>query len=165
MSLQARLRHTLGERWIELPPRGVDEPLVVGRVATADVQIPSVTVAQKHCVLFVHDGLWVVQDVPGSTGTYVNGAKIDGPTLLNVGDVITLGPEASAPSMDVDPAAAAEGRKGQPATAMAARVPPSSRGVVPETPAPVGPEYPPAVTPPIYPPGYTPPPPQYGTGS
>src|SRR5436190_3983969 len=129
MSLQARLRHTLGERWIELAPRGVDEPLVVGRIASADLQVPSVTVAQKHCVLFVHDGLWVVQDVAGSTGTYVNGAKIDGPALLKIGDVITFGPDASAPALeiDVDPAAAAEGRKGQPATAMAARVPPSVR--------------------------------------
>src|SRR6476661_7579582 len=111
MSLQARLRHTLGERWVELPPRGVDEPLVVARIANADVQVPSVTVAQKHCVLFVHDGLWVAQDVAGSTGTYVNGVQIEGPTLLKIGDVITLGPDTSAPAIEVDPAAAAQGRK------------------------------------------------------
>src|SRR3954468_17419720 len=107
MSLQARLRHTLGECWIELRPRGVDEPLVLGRIANAGLQVPSVTVAQKHCVLFVHDGLWVVQDVPGSTGTYVNGGKIEGPTLLKIGVVITLGPAPPAPAVEVAPATAA----------------------------------------------------------
>ena len=120
MSLQARLRHTLGERWIELPERGVDQPIVVGRAGTADVQVPSVTVAQKHCVLFVHEGRWVVQEVGGgSPGTYVNGSKVDGAAFLHVGDVITLGLDGVAPALEIDPAGAAEGRSGQPAEAAA----------------------------------------------
>ena len=56
MSLQVRLRHTLGERLLELPDRPVDEPVVVGRSSAADVQVPSVTVSQRHCVLVVHEG-------------------------------------------------------------------------------------------------------------
>ena len=49
MGLQIRVRHALGQRVIELPDRAVDRPLVVGRAANAEVQVPSVTVAPKHC--------------------------------------------------------------------------------------------------------------------
>src|SRR5687767_14992131 len=118
MSLQARLRHSLGERWIELPARSVEAPLVVGRSGASDLQIPSVTVAQKHCVLFVHEGRWVVQDAGGGgPGTYVNGSKIAGPTFLHVGDVLTFGPDGGGAALDIDPAGAAEGRSGAPAAA------------------------------------------------
>src|SRR4051794_18913214 len=40
MGLQIRVRHALGERVIELPDRTVDEPLVVGRASTAEIQVP-----------------------------------------------------------------------------------------------------------------------------
>ncbi len=56
MNLQVRLRHPLGDRLIELSPRGVQQPVVVGRAAGAEVQVPSVAVLPKHCLLFVHRG-------------------------------------------------------------------------------------------------------------
>lgn len=125
MSLQAHLRHPLGEQWIELPERGVDSPLIVGRSGTADVQVPSAMVGQRHCVLFVHEGQWAVQDVAGGgTATFVNGTQVNGAAFLGVGDVITLGSEASAPSIEIDPAGAAQGRAGRPATASVAAQPP-----------------------------------------
>ena len=120
MSLQARLRHSLGERWMELPPRGVDLPLVVGRAAGCDIQVPSVTVGQRHCVLFVHEGRWIVQDAGGSSGTFVNGVKVEEAAVLNIGDVIRLGPDGGAPVLEIDPAAALTGQKGQPAAAATA---------------------------------------------
>jgi hypothetical protein len=130
MGLQVRLRHTLGERLLELPERPVDEPVVVGRASTADVQVPSVNVATRHCVLFAHDGLWAVQEMPGTTGTFVNGAKVEGPTPLHVGDLITLGPEVNAPRMEIDPLGAAQGRMGHPA---------GGRTAAPAAPAPAQP--------------------------
>lgn len=147
MSLQVRLRHPLGEQWIELPERGVDQPIVVGRAAASDVQVPSAAVGHKHCVLFVHEGRWVVQDVaPGGAGTYVNGAKVGAAAYLSVGDAITLGADAAAPSVDIDPAGAAEGRTGHPAVAI---VPPAADPtagppyVAPQSVAPAGyPAYP-----------------------
>src|SRR5215204_752550 len=124
MSLQVRLRHPLGEQWIDLPERGVEHPVVVGRAATSDVQVPSAAVGHKHCVLFVHGGRWVVQDVaPGGGGTFVNGARVGGAAYLNVGDAITLGPDAAAPSLEIDPVGAAQGRAGQP---VAAGLPPAT---------------------------------------
>jgi hypothetical protein len=164
MSLQARLRHPLGERWIELPERGVDHPLVVGRAGTADLQVPSVTVAQKHCVLFVHEGRWVVQHVAGGApGTFVNGSPIEGAAFLHVGDVISLGADATAPKIEIDPAGVARGRGGQPAEAIlpAAAIPPSAADPPPAygPPAPYMPPQPPApvgypASYPVYPGGY-----------
>jgi hypothetical protein len=112
MPLQIRVRHALGERLMELPDRTVEGPVVVGRSASSDVQIPSVNVVPRHCALFRHEGRWVVQDLGGTTGTFVNGQPVTGPTPLHVGDVITVGAEATPPTIEVDPAAAAEGRTG-----------------------------------------------------
>lgn len=161
MSLQARLHHPLGERWIELLPRGVDEPLVVGRAVTADIQIPSATVGQRHCVLFVHEGRWVVQDiVGGASGTYVNGSRVQGATFLNVGDVITLGPNGGAPAIEIDPGGALQGRRGQPAAGPLSPSLPPVPTPAPESSWPV-----PAAGHPIYPPAYPPQAPQQPTAT
>ncbi len=103
MNLQLRLRHALGTRMVDLAPRGADKPLVVGRDASADVQVPSTTVAPLHCQLFQHEGEWIVQDCNSPSGTYVNGNRINEPTVINFGDVITLGAGAKAPALEVDP--------------------------------------------------------------
>src|SRR5580765_2321888 len=112
MPLQIRVRHALGERLMELPDRTVEGPVVVGRSSSCDVQIPSVNVAPRHCALFRHEGRWVIQDLGGTTGTFIKGMPVTGPTPLHVGDVITVGSEATPPTIEVDPAAAAEGRTG-----------------------------------------------------
>ena len=112
MGLLVRVRHALGERVLDLPDRTLDNPLAVGRASGSDVQVPSASVAPKHCVLFLHEGHWVVQDVGSATGTYLNGEPVVAPVLLQIGDVIQIGNEAAAPTIEVDPAAAAEGRTG-----------------------------------------------------
>ncbi len=117
MGLQVRVKHSLGSRLIELPDRTIDNPINVGRAAGAEVQVPSVSVAAKHCVLFRYEGRWAVQDVQaaagtGTSGTYVNGQQVVDPVMLQIGDVISVGSGASAPTIEVDPAAAAEGRSG-----------------------------------------------------
>jgi hypothetical protein len=112
MGLQIRVRHPLGERVIELPDRTIDEPLVVGRAATAEIQVPSVTVAPKHCVLFIHEGHWAVQDLGAGAGTFVNHEPVSGARFLQIGDTISVGGDGNAPTIEIDPAAAAEGRTG-----------------------------------------------------
>jgi len=114
MGLQVRLRHTLGERLLDLPDRPVEKPLVVGRAREADLKVPSVSVAPEHCALFVHEGQWVLQDMSNGL-TFVNGSALEGPTPLCVGDVIVLGADASPATVEVDPAGAAQGRTGEPA--------------------------------------------------
>ncbi len=117
MGLQVRIRHALGDRLMELPSRGSDQPIIVGRAAESDVQVPSAEVAGRHCVLYVSHGQWVVQDVPAGAGkqppaTFVNGNRVSGAVHLKIGDVVRIGPGASGPSIDIEPGSAAEGRTG-----------------------------------------------------
>jgi hypothetical protein len=114
MGLQVRLRHALGERLIDLTERSVEEPLVVGRAKDADVKVPSVTVANQHCALFVHEGQWVLQDTSGGS-TFLNGNPVAGATPLSIGDAIVLGSDANPATIEIDPAAAAQGHAGHPA--------------------------------------------------
>jgi hypothetical protein len=88
---------------IDLPERPVDQPIVVGRAGDAQVQIPSMLVAPRQCVLFVHDGQWAIQDVGGGAGTYVNGESLNDTRYLSFGDVIALGQGSAAPTIEVDP--------------------------------------------------------------
>jgi pSer/pThr/pTyr-binding forkhead associated (FHA) protein len=112
MSLQVRLHHSLGERVIDLPERKVDQPIVVGRAAAADVQVPSPCAGDEHCAIYVHQGHWYVQDFAASGETLVNGQRADEPTVLSIGDVITIGNDADAPTIEIDPASAAAGETG-----------------------------------------------------
>jgi hypothetical protein len=120
MALQVRLRHALGERVLELAPRTVDDPIVLGRAAEADVQVPSVNVGAKHAVVFIHEGHWVVQDTSSTYPTFVNGQQLNGPHVLHSGDVIVLGNDANAPMIEIDPEHAAGGQDDIPAEVPAA---------------------------------------------
>jgi len=103
MGLQLRVRHALGARMVEIEPRSSQRPIVVGRTAEADVQVPIGTVAPSHCVIYMEGEQWVIQDNGSSMGTYVNGSPISGPVYLNFGDVVSLGEAAGAPTIEIDP--------------------------------------------------------------
>jgi hypothetical protein len=124
MRLQVRVRHSLGEKVVELPARGVEHPVVIGRGASADLQIPSVHIGPSHLVLFIHEGRWVVQDGPDSTGTFFDGKPLANPKILYGREVLKLGPEGKAVAIEIDPAGA-----------LAAGVPVATP-VVPEAPDP-----------------------------
>jgi hypothetical protein len=103
MALQIRLVHALGDRLIDLPDQSIDSPVVVGRATDAQVQVPSVNVSRRHCILFVHEGQWVVEDGGSTGGTFVNGQPIAGATFVGTGDVITLGADPQPPTLVIDP--------------------------------------------------------------
>jgi hypothetical protein len=111
MPLPIEVNHVLGRKSLTLAYRGVDDPVTIGRSRDCDVQIPSVTVGATHCMLFVHEGRWLLQESPDKIVT-VNGAQIAGPVALQIGDVIGIGPGAKAPSIQIDPTAAAAGKTG-----------------------------------------------------
>ncbi|HEY8667135.1 MAG TPA: FHA domain-containing protein [Tepidisphaeraceae bacterium] len=116
MGLQVRVYHSLGDKIVDLAVRDVENPLIIGRASGSDVQIPSTNVSRRHCVLFVHEGRWVVQDAGSSTGTFLNGERLGAPAFLSAGDVISLGAEPNPPMLVIDPeaAAAAEGANAGP---------------------------------------------------
>jgi hypothetical protein len=103
MGLQLRLTHSLGDRLIDVEARSADRPVVVGRASNAEVPVPSANIAKSHCLLFVHEGRWVVQDGGSPTGTYLNGEAVGDPAYVSSGDVIQLGTGSNPPTITVDP--------------------------------------------------------------
>src|SRR3954447_21955303 len=103
MGLQLRMTHSLGQRLVEVEARKADQAIVVGRASSAEVQIPSANISKRHCLLFVHDGRWVVQDADSPSGTFLNGERLTEPAFINSGDVISLGRGSNPPTLTVDP--------------------------------------------------------------
>jgi hypothetical protein len=110
MGLHVRLRHALGERVFDLPGRDVSKPWMIGRGSEADLKVPSVSVAPQHAALFVHEGQWIIQGHGGIVT--LNGEPLEMAASLQVGDVIGLGIEPHAPTLEINPVGAAANRAG-----------------------------------------------------
>lgn len=64
----------------------------VGRGAGADVRLPFEGVAERHAeVVRLGDGVYIVRDLGGEAGTYVNAERISDEHHLHAGDVIRFG--------------------------------------------------------------------------
>jgi hypothetical protein len=87
----------------------VTDKIVLGR--EGDVVIADPEISRRHCVIRVVDGSLVIDDLQSLNGTWVNGKRIELPTLLAPGDVIALGTSAievgqpKAPSLVTGPGA------------------------------------------------------------
>jgi hypothetical protein len=63
----------------------------LGRSADNDVVVEDLYVSRRHCAVLVHhDRSCVLHDTASKNGTYLNGAKIGGPTPLKPGDEIRI---------------------------------------------------------------------------
>lgn len=69
----------------------VDGTTTVGRHDDCQIRIKSSQVSRRHCELFEKKGMLLVKDLGSSNGTFVNGKKIEGQQVLEVGDEITIG--------------------------------------------------------------------------
>jgi hypothetical protein len=68
-----------------------DGRALAGRSTDMDIQLDDTFVSAKHALFEVNDeGIWV-EDLRSTNGTTVNGAPIHEPTLLDVGDRISVG--------------------------------------------------------------------------
>ncbi len=65
---------------------------VIGRHPECTFQINSNMVSRKHAKVVKRGDQFVVEDLGSGNGTFVNGKKIDGPTVLDHDDRIKLGP-------------------------------------------------------------------------
>jgi isoleucyl-tRNA synthetase len=68
----------------------VDVPTVVGRVGT-DIVLDDAAVSRAHCRFTPTPEGLVVEDLGSRNGTTVGGRRLDGPTVLRAGDVVTVG--------------------------------------------------------------------------
>lgn len=63
----------------------------IGRNKKNDIVIEDATVSRCHCVLLRRKSGWYVSDVGSSSGTRVNGKRINARHKVNLDDVITIG--------------------------------------------------------------------------
>jgi hypothetical protein len=67
------------------------EPAIIGRLAGCAVVVSDLNVSRKHAQVRRQGGVFVVSDLGSTNGTLVNGVRIDGERVLQVGDVISVG--------------------------------------------------------------------------
>jgi pSer/pThr/pTyr-binding forkhead associated (FHA) protein len=67
------------------------ESIVIGREDGADVLIDNPSVSRRHAEIRLGEQGWVVEDLGSSNGTFIRGAKINGPQTIGLGDEIGFG--------------------------------------------------------------------------
>jgi eukaryotic-like serine/threonine-protein kinase len=78
-------------------PAGAALPLAtvssVGRDLDNELILADATVSGRHAVVLRRDGVWWVEDLASTNGTFVNGSPVDPalPALLRSGDVVQFG--------------------------------------------------------------------------
>jgi predicted component of type VI protein secretion system len=82
-------------RWLEpsaalpLVPLGAD--LVLGRDARCEVHVDDPTVSRRHAALRWCEGVWMLEDLSSTNGTWVNGRRVRTSAPVRPGDVVQLG--------------------------------------------------------------------------
>ena len=120
------------------------DQLVIGRDAASGVAISDAEVSRKHARLNFQGGKYVLEDLGSTNGTFVNGQRLSGPTVLKSGDVVSLGEQIvlmyEGLSSDAGSTMMSRGshpRPAQTAVPSPAMVPPAQPAYAPPAPAPV----------------------------
>ncbi|MDQ6800438.1 MAG: winged helix-turn-helix domain-containing protein [Acidobacteriota bacterium] len=66
-------------------------PNILGRDATADIQIDDTTVSRKHAAITIRENAVTLEDLDSKNGTYLDGAKLTGSASIHDGQTIVLG--------------------------------------------------------------------------
>lgn len=68
-----------------------DAPITIGRANDSTLVITDDYASSKHARLSPRDGQWLVEDLGSTNGTFLNRAKVSGPTLVPLGAPIRIG--------------------------------------------------------------------------
>ena len=63
----------------------------IGRSNACDIVLNYASVSRFHAVISKHKKGWIITDTHSSSGTYVHNKRIEEPTVVNVGDVVSFG--------------------------------------------------------------------------
>lgn len=66
-------------------------PVIIGRVPPADLVLEGTTVSRRHCRLELKDGQILLKDLGSTNGTFLNGARMEDPALLEDGAAVSVG--------------------------------------------------------------------------
>jgi len=69
----------------------VNGSMTIGRSPAADVEIEDRFASARHARVFVHEGLYYVEDMGSTNGTYLNGRRLRSQELLRPQDRIRIG--------------------------------------------------------------------------
>ncbi len=88
---EARLVCTAGPKaGTEFPLSG-DEEIVAGRANENPISVPDTSVSRRHFSVQKGAGGWEISDLGSGNGTLLNAERLEAPTALHNGDVITAG--------------------------------------------------------------------------
>ena len=68
----------------------VEPEAIIGREG-CDIVLIDPEVSRRHAALSVVDGETAIEDLGSTNGTFVNGVRIERPTVLSEGDSVQLG--------------------------------------------------------------------------
>ncbi len=66
------------------------EEATIGRSSSCDLTLPHRYLSRRQARIFRHEGALFLEDLGSHNGTRLNGAKIETPTSIAPGDVISL---------------------------------------------------------------------------
>ena len=66
------------------------EPVTIGKRSANDLVLTNPNVSRDHCVIMPHEGRYYLRDRRSRNGTYVNGIRVAGDTLLEEGAKIQI---------------------------------------------------------------------------
>jgi DNA-binding winged helix-turn-helix (wHTH) protein len=69
----------------------VQGPNIIGRTEDADIAIDRTEVSRCHARILVQGTTATIEDLGSKNGTFLNGERLEGPTLLSNGDEIWIG--------------------------------------------------------------------------
>ncbi len=68
-----------------------DSPITIGRAADATIVLDDDYASGHHARIYPRDGMWLVEDLGSTNGTYLDRRKVDGPTPVQMGIPIRIG--------------------------------------------------------------------------
>ncbi len=99
--------------------------VVIGRAAGSDLILDLPMISGRHARVFRAGDSIRIEDLGSANGTFLNGRRIDGPTIVRAGDLVGLGSYTVRLAVDRSPAPVAAG-VGAPISTAATAVPASA---------------------------------------
>ena len=75
----------------KLSTKKLSGTMKIGRDASCDIRPDDSYLSQFHAKLYANDGVWYVEDLGSTNGTYLNQNRLTGPVEIHAGDTLRVG--------------------------------------------------------------------------
>jgi pSer/pThr/pTyr-binding forkhead associated (FHA) protein len=66
-------------------------PVLIGRAPDSTLVLTDDYASNRHARISLQDGMWLVEDLGSTNGTYLGQRKLDGPVPLDMGVAVRIG--------------------------------------------------------------------------